>query len=100
MVLEDSGHETLEDPPKNEKEEFILYLQAMCATERCLTTELMHQDADFQGVFYNPAILQVRIIDIEFSEDPNPEDKPQDVWVIVKLNFGTYFRHQKNWHFH
>lgn len=65
LLMEDCGSKTFENPPLDENTKFILFLRAMCAMERCLSAGLVHQDAEFRNIIYNPVTLQVRIIDIE-----------------------------------
>lgn len=96
--MEDCGSKTFENPSLDENTKFILFLRAMCAMERCLSAGLVHQDAEFRNIVYNPVTLQVRIIDIEIPQ--YERYKPQDVWIsifqnVTNVEFATASRYAK-----
>lgn len=50
---------------------------------------LVHPDMEFRNVVYNPATLQMRIIDI--GPTPGPDDKPGEVWRWLHGEFAYFF---------
>jgi len=64
----------------------------MCAMERRLAAELVHQDADFRNIVSNPATLQVKITDIEISE--YGRYKPQDLWISMNASISRFFNYR------
>lgn len=92
LLMEDCGSKTFENPPLDENTKFILFLRATCAMERCLAAGLVHQDAGFRNIVYNPVTLQVRTIDIEIPE--YERYKPQDEWISMDASFSRFFNYR------
>lgn len=90
LLLEKCGRRTLEYPPQNdENAKFILYMQAIYATERCLAAGLVHQDPDFRNLVYDPDTLRVWIIN--FDQEKREDEKPEDVWAFMDGDFSEHF---------